>query len=150
MTFAGSEPELVDLIDAADLGIVMQRVHHQSLLLRLDGDQILAPVERHFADARLPRHSLAHDGERRRRHRTIRRKVVRAIDVDRIDRRVVGELREVDHTSRLDSDLLDVLLGHHDVAALLELVALGELGVGTSRSQCGHQRFCWMRVWHSA
>src|SRR5215472_12744836 len=20
---------------------------------------------------------------------------------------------------------------------------------GTSRSQCGHQRFCWMRVWHS-
>src|SRR5689334_24208942 len=22
--------------------------------------------------------------------------------------------------------------------------------LGTSRSQCGHQRFCWMRVWHSA
>src|SRR5262249_56894724 len=21
--------------------------------------------------------------------------------------------------------------------------------LGTSRSQCGHQRFCWMRVWHS-
>src|SRR5687767_15974491 len=22
--------------------------------------------------------------------------------------------------------------------------------MGTSRSQVGHQRFCWMRVWHSA
>ena len=102
-------------------------VHHQPLLARLHGDEILAPVERELADARLPLHPLAHDGERLLGHRAVGREVVRPLDVDRIDRGRVGELHEIDDPGRLGPDLRHVVLAHDDVAALLELVALGHL-----------------------
>ena len=101
------------------------RVHHQALLARLHGNEILAPVERQLADARLPLHAFPHDGEGLLGHRAVRRQVVRALDVDRIDRGSVGELHEVDDPGRLGPDLRHVVLGHDDVAALLELVSLG-------------------------
>jgi hypothetical protein len=47
--------QLVDLVDGPDLGGVMQRVHHQPLLVRADGDQVLAAVDGHLADAGLAR-----------------------------------------------------------------------------------------------
>src|SRR4029079_12713620 len=57
-------------------------------------------------------------------------KIVRPLEIDRIDGRVVGELLEVDDAGRFDADLLDVLLVDDDVAPLLELVALDDVGVG--------------------
>jgi hypothetical protein len=59
------------------------------------------------------------------------------------------ELHEVDHAGRRRSHLLDVLLGHHDIAPLLELEALDDLGIRHSVLQVGHQRFCCMRDWQA-
>src|SRR5262249_39205389 len=86
-------------------------------------------VERHFADARLALHPLADDGERLARHRTVRREIVRTFEIDRVDRRVVGELLEVDDARRFDSNLLDVLLVDDHVQSLLELEAFDDVGV---------------------
>ncbi len=107
----------------------MQRVHHDPFLLRAHGDEVLAAVERHLADARLAHHPFAHHRERFRGHRTVGREIVRAIDVNRIDLRVVGELHEVDDVRRFDADLLDVFVVDDDVASLLELIAFDQLGV---------------------
>src|SRR5262249_5925745 len=69
------------------------------------------------------------DRERLRRDGTVGREVVRPLEIDRIDRRVVGESLEVDHARRLDLHLLEVLVADDDVAALLELVAFDEIAV---------------------
>ena len=81
------------------------RVHDEALLARLHGDEVLASVERELADARLALHPLAHDRERLARHRAVGREVVRPLDVDRIDRRSVGELDEIDDARRLGRTL---------------------------------------------
>ena len=70
-------------------------------------------------------HPFAHDRERFGRHRAVRRQVIRTLDVDRIDRRRLGELHQVDDARRLGPDLGDVLFRHDDVAPLFEFVALG-------------------------
>src|SRR4029078_2022211 len=54
----------------------------------------------------------------------VRGEVVGTLDVDRVDRRDLGELHEVDDAGRLRTDLGQVLFVHDDVASLLELVAL--------------------------
>ena len=61
---------------------------------------------------------------------TVGRQIVRPLQINRVDLRVVGELLEVDDAGRFDAYLLDVLLAHDDVAALLELVALHDVRVG--------------------
>ena len=107
-----------------------KRVHHEAVLARLDRDQVLAPIERDLADRGLARHPLAHDGERFGGDGAVRREVVRPFHVHGIDQLRVGELHDVDHARRLRADLGDVVLVQNDVFALLELVALDEIGVG--------------------
>ena len=99
------------------------------MLLGPDRHEILAPVERHLADAGLSRHALAHHGKRLGGQRAVRRQVVRTVHVDRIDVARVGELHEIDDQGRLDTDLLNVLFADDHVPALFELVSLGQLGV---------------------
>src|SRR5207248_10292663 len=60
---------------------------------------------------------------------TVWREIIGALQVDRIDRRVLGELLEVDHPRRLDADLLDVLFADDHVSSLFELVALDDVGI---------------------
>ena len=55
--------QLVDVVHAAHFLGVPQRVHHQPVVLRQHGDQVLAAVERQLADAGLALHALAHDRE---------------------------------------------------------------------------------------
>ena len=101
----------------------------EPLLARLNLDEILAAVERDLADAGLAFHAFADDGERFLRHRAVRREVVGPLEIDRIDRRVVGELLEIDDARRLDAHLVDVLVVDHDVASLLEFESLDDVGV---------------------
>ena len=61
--------QLLHRVDAADLRGMVQRVHHDPALLRLDGDQVFAAVERELADADLALHAFAHHGKGVRRHR---------------------------------------------------------------------------------
>src|SRR5207344_2578910 len=86
-------------------------------------------VKRELADAHLPLHTLAHDGERVSRDTAVRSEIVGAIDVHWIERRSVGKLDQVDHPRRLRPDLLEILVRHDDVAALLELEPLDDLRV---------------------
>ena len=58
------------------------------------------------------------------------REVVRPLDVHGIDHRRVGELHDVDDARGFGPHLGDVLFVEDDVLALLELVALHEVGVG--------------------
>ena len=107
-----------------------QCVHHQALFARLHLHEVFAAVERDLADARLALHAFADHRERLTRDRAVRREIVGALEVNRIDRRVVGELLEVDHARRVDADLLDVFVAHDDVAPFFELEALDDVGVG--------------------
>ncbi len=107
-----------------------QRVHHQALFARLHLHEVFAAVERHLADARLALHAFADHRERFTGDRAVRREIVRALEIDRIDRRVVGKLLEVDHARRIDAHLLDVFLVDDDVAPFFELEALDDVGVG--------------------
>ena len=102
--------ELLDVVHAAHFVGVPHRVHHEAVLARLDGDEVLAAVERELADAGLALHPLAHDRERLGAIAPSGREVVRPLDVDRIDRGGVGELHEVDHARRLGTHLRHVLL----------------------------------------
>ena len=102
--------QLVDLIDGADLGGVVQRVHHQSLLVRLDGDERLASVNGDLADADLALHAVAHHGIGIGRHRAVGHEVIGLVDVHRIDLVVAGELHQVDDLGRFGPDLGDVLV----------------------------------------
>jgi hypothetical protein len=63
LTFSARR-QLLDDVDAADLGGVVQRVHHDAALVRPDGDEVLAAVQRQLADADLALHPFAHHGER--------------------------------------------------------------------------------------
>ena len=105
------------------------RVHHEATLAGLDFDQVLAAVKRDLADTGLPLHRFAHHRERFFGHFAVRRKIIRPLQIDRIDRRVVGERLEVDHPSRIDAHFLDVLVFHDDVASLLELVSFYDVSV---------------------
>src|SRR5262249_1882773 len=60
-------------------------------------------------------------------HLPIRREIVGAIDVHRIDRIILIELNEIDDSGGSGPHLIDVFLGHDHVAALLELVALDDV-----------------------
>jgi hypothetical protein len=108
---------------------VPQRVHDQPVFARLNGHEILAAVQRDFADRGFARHALANDGKCLRGDRAIRREIVRAFDVHGINQRGIGELHDIDDTRRLGPHLRDVLLVEDDVLALFELVALDEVCV---------------------
>jgi hypothetical protein len=60
----------------------------------------------------------------------IRLQIVRLVEVDRIDLREVDELEDLDRLRRLGTDPREVLVGDHDVLALLVLVAAHDLVVG--------------------
>jgi hypothetical protein len=45
--------QLVDGIDAANFGGLMQRIHDDPTLVPLDGDEVLPPVRRELANANL-------------------------------------------------------------------------------------------------
>jgi len=79
------------------ISAAMQRIHDDAALVRLDRDEVLTAVLGHLADADLPPHAFTHHRKRVRRMAAVRCEVVRAIDVHRIDRRFVRELREVNH-----------------------------------------------------
>ena len=108
---------------------MVQRVHHEALFLRADGNQVLAAVERQLADAGLPRHPFTHDGERVAGDDAVGRQIVGPIDVNRIDRRIVGELHQIDDTGRFHAHLLNILVLDHHPATFFELVPLDDLGV---------------------
>ena len=76
----------------------------------------------------LPLHPFTDDRERLERHLAVGGQVVGPLEVDRIDRRRVGELHQVDDARRLGPHLRHVLVVHDDVAPLFELEALGDLG----------------------
>ena len=61
---------------------------------------------------------------------SVRREVVSPVDIHRIDRRLLGELDEIDHARRLRPHLVEVLFAQDDVATLLEFVAFDDLRVG--------------------
>ena len=107
----------------------MQRVHDDAALVRADRDEVLAAIERQLADAHFPFHPVAHHRKRIAGRTAIRREVIRAIDVHRIDRGLIGKLHEVDHACRLRTDLLEVLFVDDHPLALFELVPLDDLGV---------------------
>src|SRR5262249_53875932 len=52
-----------------------------------------------------------------------------SLEINRVDRGIVGELFEADDSSGFNPDFLDVFLFNDNVMALLELVPLDELGV---------------------
>src|SRR5581483_9828894 len=55
--------------------------------------------------------------------------IVRPLQIDRVDVRIGRELLERDHARRLHTDLLQILLLDDDVASLVELEALDDVGV---------------------
>ena len=73
---------------------------------------------------------VAHHRIRIGGHGAVGHQVIGLVDVHRVDLVVVGELQQVDDLGRLGPDLGDVLVAHHHPAALLELVALDDLGAG--------------------
>ena len=77
----------------------------------------------------LPSHPLAHHRERIGRHRSVGSQVIGLVHEHRVDGRVVAELHQVDDARGLHRDLGEILFVHDDVAALLELVPLDDLGV---------------------
>ena len=125
----GHVGQFLDPVHAADLVRVTKRVHHQASLARLDLHEIFTAVQRHLADARLAFHSFADDGERVAGHRPVGRQIVRPLEIDRIDVRIVGEFLEIDDARRFHTHLVDVLFADDDVASLLEFVALDDIGI---------------------
>src|SRR5262249_35543686 len=55
--------------------------------------------------------------------------IVGAIHIHRIDRRLIGELHQIDDTSRFRTDFLEVVLREDDVTAFFELVTFHDLRV---------------------
>ncbi len=106
-----------------------QRIGQHALAAGLDRQQPLALVQHHPAerDAVLPRHGLADDAKGFGRELAVRDQEIGVVPIDAVDVGHIDEMLDVDGAGGLELYRVDLLLGDHDVASLVDLIPLDDV-----------------------